>query len=111
MDLESVRVDAAQHVFDRSALAAGVHALEHQQHASRAPAQALGEQALLVIADLGNPFRERLLCLALAVIPARGGCRINSRKLGRAGRAQFALDAHRLTHAATLALHVPSGVH
>ena len=89
-----MRIDPLEHMLDGAALARGVHALQHEQHAALAAAQALRVEALLVLADLDDAFREYLGRVILAAAEAGTGCRIDLRKLDIGCRAQLALDAH-----------------
>ena len=86
-------------VAEHAALAAGVHALQHQQDAALGPDGALGPEPLLQVGELGAHRGERRLAVALLAVEAGGGVGLDRGQVDRArGQAQVGGDVVRHGH-------------
>ena len=89
-DLHALRVDQADRVAQHSALAGGVHALQHQQHAPLGAGGALGPEHLLQVGQLVAEGEQGGLALGLAPVEPRrlrrsGWQRGRRRRVGAGG--------------------------
>ena len=88
-DPHALRVDQADGVAQHAALAGGVHALEHQQHAALGAGGPLGPEPLLQVGELGGHGGQGALAVRLLAVEARRGVGLD-RASGRRGRAEAA---------------------
>ena len=84
-DPHALRVDQADRVPQRAALAGGVHALQHQQHAPASAGPALGEQPLLQVGQLGAQRRAAPPCRGLAAVEAGRRVGVDRGEVDRTG--------------------------
>src|SRR5699024_3972481 len=80
-DAHPLRVDLADHMAHDAALAGGVHALQHQQHAAPVTTTTSGEEPLLQLRQLLAAALQGLLSSLLPAPETRSGRRIEIRQL------------------------------